>query len=177
VTRDTDTLRRHPACSSGYPSESTTVDAADLKAFVQYWRREADHALARRVLDGDIEALSRRLAAYEGLDEQQLGLLKALPDEATSPARVHQLHSIWKLLYDRLLPAVRQLGSNDSRRDRINWREVKEFDEALLLTPGDHVTDWPWTETLTIATHWFAAYEARPTVADRRSSSLRGYWA
>lgn len=134
---------------------------------VDYWRRELDRALARRVLEGDVEALNRRLAAYAGYDEQQAGLLQTLPEEATTPARVQQLHRVWHLLHDRLLPAVRQLGSNDSRRDRVNWRDVEELDEALLLTPGDHATDWPWAETLAIATRWFAAYEATPTVADR----------
>lgn len=131
------------------------------------WRTEIDRVLACRILAGDTDALDHHLNAFSGVDEQLAGLLKALPEQARDATTAAQLHAVWPRILDQLLPNSRNLQGGDNGRRRASYRDVRDLDRALLLTPTERVDYWPWSETVTLSIRWLVSFTGRADLADR----------
>ena len=131
------------------------------------WRQAIDGALAARILDGDIDALSARLNAFAHVGEDLRGLLHQLPAAATTDARTARLFAIWPQILDRLLPDARDLSPRDARGKRPYHRDIDDLDEALLLIPAPDGPRWPLPELVDLGLRWFTAFRGHARLADR----------
>jgi hypothetical protein len=113
------------------------------------------------ILAGDHECLRRRLETFAAVPEDLTSLLHQLQHAATDAERAVQLHAVWPMILDALLPNARTTD------DDAYYGDIEELDQALLLLPEPEVDYWPWPQTISLAIRWRDAYPQHAELADR----------
>jgi hypothetical protein len=90
------------------------------------WRSQIDQVLAHRILAGDRQRLTQRLQTFAAVPQGLASLLQQLQNAVTDAERAIELHAVWPLILDALLPNVR------TRDDDAYHGDIKELDQALL---------------------------------------------
>ncbi|WP_274036237.1 hypothetical protein [Streptomyces sp. MMBL 11-1] len=113
------------------------------------WRDTHDTITAELALDGDQARLEAYLNVFDSDPHALAGLLSALAQQATSPARVRKLLVMWPGMLDRFAS-----------------RGSKALGQALLPLPARGV---PWTpaQARDLIRAWAPLHKARPHLADR----------
>ena len=90
------------------------------------WRSQIDQVLAHQILAGDRRCLTQRLQTFAAVPQGLASLLQQLQNAVTDAERAIELHAVWPLILDALLPNVR------TRDDDAYHGDIEELDQALL---------------------------------------------
>lgn len=134
-------LAQHDRLTWTRQSEAMASHAAE-------WRDTHDTVTAELALDGDQARLEAYLTAFNSDQHALAGLLSALAQQATSPARLRELLVMWPGMLDRFAS-----------------RGSKALGQALLPLPASGA---PWTpaQARDLIVAWAPPHKARPHLAD-----------
>jgi hypothetical protein len=125
------------------------------------WRSQIDQVLAHQILAGDRRCLTQRLQTFAAVPQGLASLLQQLQHAVTDAEGAIELHAVWPLILDALLPNVR------TRDDDAYHGDIEELNQALLPLPEPDVDYWPWQQTISLAIRWRDAYRKHAELADR----------
>ncbi|MBZ6282686.1 hypothetical protein [Streptomyces olivaceus] len=125
-----------------------TCQSPAMASHTAGWRHTHDAVTAGLALDGDRDRLNAYLTAFDADPRALAGLLRALADQATSPARVRELLAMWPGMLDRFAT-----------------RGNADLGTALLPLPTSGAP-WPPAQARDLIRLWVSLHAARPYLAD-----------
>lgn len=115
------------------------------------WRLAHDTITAKQALAGDRQRLEETVTAFADDPDALVDLLLSLARQATTPAQITELLTLWPGLLDRFLTPGRHCSGH--------------LREALLPAPADD-TRWPAQPTWAVITTWAKAHTGATARAD-----------
>ncbi|MEU2959095.1 ATP-binding protein [Streptomyces albidoflavus] len=128
-----------------------TKQSGGMAGHARPWRLAHDTISAEQALVGDRRRLEETVAAFSNEPDAVVDLLLSLARQATTPAQITELLTLWPNLLGRFLtPGLRCSG---------------HLREALLPAPADGIR-WPARPTWAIITTWAKAHTGATARAD-----------